>query len=69
MSAAGTAFYARWLTERGYTVHLIDVVPAHVEAARTHRPAPASASIGDARRLPWPDATRTRSCSWDRFTT
>src|SRR4051812_15145877 len=50
-----TGFYARWLTERGYSVHLIDIVPAHVETARRQRPALASVAVGDARDLPWTD--------------
>lgn len=50
-----SGFYARGLTERGYAVHLIDLVPAHVEAARRERPALASVAVGDARDLPWAD--------------
>ena len=50
-----TGYYARWLGERGYAVHLIDAVAAHVEAARRHCPQLASATVGDARRLPWTD--------------
>src|SRR6185369_16350907 len=30
----GTGYYARWLTGRGYAVHLIDVVGEHVNVAR-----------------------------------
>src|SRR5919108_179380 len=50
----GTGHYALWLAERGYSVHLIDPVPVHVEHARqrsasaTH--ALASVRLGDARR-------------------
>jgi hypothetical protein len=47
-----TGYYARWLGERGYAVHLLDVVPAHVAAARDACPRLASAQVGDARRLP-----------------
>ncbi|HEX3358730.1 MAG TPA: class I SAM-dependent methyltransferase [Tepidisphaeraceae bacterium] len=53
----GTGYYARWLTERGYIVHLLDIVPAHVDAARKVQPPPASATLGDARHLPWTDAS------------
>jgi ubiquinone/menaquinone biosynthesis C-methylase UbiE len=57
--AAGA--YACWLAQRGYEVALIDPVPLHVEQARRacddHRDrAIASAEVGDARALPWPDA-------------
>jgi len=56
--AAGA--YAFWLAERGYTVHLVDPVPRHVEQARDasrDRPAGrlASAAVGDARRLRFAD--------------
>jgi len=30
----GTGIHARWLAAAGYTVHLIDPVPGHVERAR-----------------------------------
>jgi SAM-dependent methyltransferase len=58
----GAGVYACWLAERGYTVHLIDPVPKHVEQARTvsgrQRKHPlASAEIGDARHLSHADAT------------
>ena len=54
----GTGRYAAWLAERGYTVHLIDPVPLHIEQARArstaqpHAPL-ASISPGDARYLDW----------------
>jgi ubiquinone/menaquinone biosynthesis C-methylase UbiE len=56
----GTGVHAFWLTVLGYQVHLLDVVPLHVELARkasAARPAAslAEAVIGDARSLPWPD--------------
>src|SRR3981081_4526121 len=46
----GPGAHARWLAADGYAVHLIDLVPGHVRAARGT--AAVSASIGDARRLP-----------------
>lgn len=51
--------YARWLTSLGYTVHLIDPVPLHVEQAQRVVPEPmgvsiASARLGDARHLDQP---------------
>jgi ubiquinone/menaquinone biosynthesis C-methylase UbiE len=56
----GPGAHARWLAGRGYEVHLVDVVPRHVEQARRRRPgapALASAEVGDARRLDRPDAS------------
>jgi ubiquinone/menaquinone biosynthesis C-methylase UbiE len=57
----GTGAYAFWLADRGYDVHLVDPVPLHVEQAQeassiraTARLA--SARVGDARRLEFPDA-------------
>jgi len=52
----GAGAYALWLAERGYQVHLIDVVPRHVEqalAASAKQPQHplASAEVGDARKL------------------
>jgi SAM-dependent methyltransferase len=47
--AAG--IYARWLTELGYEVHLVDPVQEHVQAARASAPPIASARLGDARSL------------------
>jgi SAM-dependent methyltransferase len=48
-----TGYHARWLGERGYAVHLLDAVPAHVDRARQNAPRLASAHVGDARQLPW----------------
>jgi len=57
--AAGV--YAFWLTELGYTVHLIDPVALHIEQARATagtRGAPlASLRVGDARALEFPDGS------------
>jgi SAM-dependent methyltransferase len=50
--------YARWLTDLGYEVHLVDPVPFHVEQARTGNP-PISATLGDARRLEVADGSVT----------
>jgi ubiquinone/menaquinone biosynthesis C-methylase UbiE len=55
-AGGGTGRYAAWLARRGYTVHLVDPVPLHLEqaAARSaEQPdAPlASISRGDARQL------------------
>ena len=58
----GAGIYALWLAELGYTVHLIDPAPKHVEQARAASEAQpahplASAELGDARALHWPDAS------------
>jgi SAM-dependent methyltransferase len=58
----GPGGHACWLAARGYQVHLIDITPLHVELARqasARQPeAPlASAEVGDARSLSWPDGT------------
>lgn len=47
----GPGIHARWLTEDGYRVHVVDPVPRHVErAAQTG----ATAELGDARSLDAP---------------
>src|SRR5687768_17389593 len=58
----GPGRYAIWLTERGYSVHLVDAVPLHVEQARLaasalQGAALASAEVGDARELGLEDAS------------
>lgn len=57
----GAGSHAFWLAERGYAVHLLDLVPALVDAAArqsTGMPRPlASVREGDARSLPFADAT------------
>jgi ubiquinone/menaquinone biosynthesis C-methylase UbiE len=58
----GAGIYAFWLAERGYTVHLLDAVPRHIdqarEAAQTKPDAPlAGMAVGDARQLEYADAT------------
>lgn len=50
----GPGAYAAALGERGYEVVLLDPVPLHIEQARA---AGVDAVEGDARRLPWPDAS------------
>lgn len=52
----GPGAYARWLTDEGYTVHLLDAVPLHVEQARAAANGYTTA-LGDARSLPEPDAS------------
>ncbi|MEU4623692.1 class I SAM-dependent methyltransferase [Actinoplanes sp. NPDC023801] len=51
----GPGAYARPLLGAGYRVRLVDLVPAHVEQARSGQP-PIDAVVGDARELPEPDA-------------
>ncbi len=51
----GPGAHARWLTDLGHDVHLLDVVPEHVAAARQ---AGLDAAVGDARDLAGvPDAS------------
>lgn len=55
----GPGAYASWLAAHGHEVHLIDPVARHVEQAEalnaTSSRKMMSCSIGDARRLEWPD--------------
>ncbi len=58
----GSGIYGLWLTQLGYEVHLVDVVPRHVEQARTASAAQedahlASIQLGDARELGWREET------------
>ena len=57
----GPGAYALWLAGRGYRVHLLDLVPRHVEMAQTqsrlHDLRLASLTVGDARALPFGNAT------------
>ncbi|MFE9656763.1 class I SAM-dependent methyltransferase [Micromonospora sp. NPDC006431] len=50
----GPGTYAGWLAAAGHRVHLVDLVPAHVAAARAAYPE-LTATVGDARDLPLPD--------------
>jgi ubiquinone/menaquinone biosynthesis C-methylase UbiE len=58
---AGTGVYALPLAAAGYDVHLLDPVKLHVEQAlaeaREQQVRLASARVGDARRLPYADAS------------
>jgi hypothetical protein len=58
----GPGVYAFWLAGLGYTTHLVDVTPLHIEQARqraTQAGSPQLASIeqGDARRLAFAEET------------
>ena len=55
----GPGRYAVWLAAQGYTVSLLDPVPLHVEQARAALQGfqDAEAALGDARALPYPDAS------------
>jgi ubiquinone/menaquinone biosynthesis C-methylase UbiE len=58
----GPGGYACWLAQKGYEVHLVDIVPLHVEmaiaASREQSEAPViSATVGDARSLSWESCT------------
>ncbi|MCN9243292.1 methyltransferase domain-containing protein [Streptomyces sp. RY43-2] len=50
----GPGVHARWLTEDGYHVHLIDPVPRHLEQAKDTC---ATTELGDARQLTAEDAS------------
>ncbi len=55
-AGGGPGAYACWLAQQGYDVHLIDIVPLHVEQAHRASDAQpdhplASARLGDARQL------------------
>ena len=52
----GPGAYAYWLTDEGYTVHLVDAVPLHVEQARAAANG-YTVELGDARSLHEPDAS------------
>ncbi|MCB9742124.1 MAG: class I SAM-dependent methyltransferase [Alphaproteobacteria bacterium] len=51
----GPGRYAQELTRRGHEVHLLDLSAKHVAQALAGEHPPASARVGDARRLPFPD--------------
>lgn len=53
----GAGIYSAWLGSLGYETHLIDIVPRHVESAR-RTPGIASAEVGDARELTYPDESQ-----------
>lgn len=58
----GTGAYSLWLLEKGYEVHLVDLVPAHVEAARkkledSGNHAKWTATVGDARKIDFADSS------------
>jgi ubiquinone/menaquinone biosynthesis C-methylase UbiE len=52
----GTGVHAEWLLADGYSVHLLDITPRHVEQAMTSLGARGlTAEEGDARQLSFPD--------------
>ena len=51
----GTGVHAAWLADRGYGVHLVDLVPGHVRAALEH--GRVTAEVGGARRLSQADGS------------
>lgn len=58
----GTGAYAFWLAGLGHCVHLVDAVPLHIEIAQQVQsvngsPILASAEVGDARGLQFPDSS------------
>jgi ubiquinone/menaquinone biosynthesis C-methylase UbiE len=50
----GPGIHARWLIEDGYTVHLVDPIPRHIEQAEQTG---ATVELGDARHLTAEDAS------------
>jgi ubiquinone/menaquinone biosynthesis C-methylase UbiE len=58
----GAGIHALWLAKVGYAVHLVDLMPLHIEqamsasAAQPDQPL-ASARVGDARQLDFPDTS------------
>ena len=58
----GAGVYALWLAQNGYTVHLVDLMPLHIEqATKASESQPenplASARVGNALQLDFPDAS------------
>jgi len=57
----GPGVYALWLAQKGYAVHLLDVMPVHIEQARAASEQSAtplaSLRVGDARELPFADSS------------
>ena len=51
----GAGVHASWLASLGYEVHLVDIVPNHVQEAA--RVGAFTTVVGDARSLPTPDTT------------
>lgn len=52
----GPGVYTGWLAQMGYRVHMFDIVPRHVEAARaTNAPEKVTAELADAREVPMTD--------------
>ena len=53
-----TGVHASWLADRGYRVRILDITPRHVEKANADLSTKGVyAQLGDARSLPYPDAT------------
>jgi ubiquinone/menaquinone biosynthesis C-methylase UbiE len=53
-----TGVHASWLADQGYRVQILDITPRHVEKANADLSGKGvQAHLGDARSLPYPDAT------------
>ncbi|MGH7449400.1 MAG: class I SAM-dependent methyltransferase [Longimicrobiales bacterium] len=59
----GPGQYSSWLAARAYDISLLDIVPLHVEQARArfrqYGATTATAGVGDARALPYEDASHS----------
>jgi ubiquinone/menaquinone biosynthesis C-methylase UbiE len=57
----GPGVYSFWLASKGYTVHLVDVLPLHIQQAQAtaarQSQRPASMTVGDARQLSFASAS------------
>lgn len=53
----GVGYYADWLAGLGHTVTMVELAPAAVEYAKSRQEHPYTALVGDARSLPFPEAS------------
>lgn len=53
----GTGYYSDWLALQGHSVSMLELAPSAVEAAKSRQTVPYEAVAGDARQLPWTDAS------------
>ncbi len=53
----GAGYYADWLAGQGHRVTMVELAPGAVALAKANQTVPYEALVGDARRLPIPDAS------------